>query len=382
MAKQRHSHHEKVVIKSVNIACLLIALVLTALTVFAFTTLTDGLELNGISAETPVDEILDVIEGLEDVDNDTMGTVIPYLISFFLYAFLSIFTIVIVINEIRLIIGWFGFIGKKDSRKMAKKLSKHAKIAFGSIGIVLTLHVVCSLDNGVFADNFKTLALLTGIVFGVLFLAVRYYRWFVVEQWDLADWIIALVRDLMIVALPIVFLFMFPTVAPIGDFFTSFVGAMSMPNGVDSNFLMMNAVSKMFGALIEIVILLGVLGVMRKVVKFAVFDNYRKPVGKTVRGKFILTIILVALFGASIGLMESINVYQTFDVNVILPYLLNYKDVMIQLLAATIGMFVLAGIGNEEYESIKLAGSAVKSKKDEEEEDVLADSDASVDTEA
>ena len=88
------AHNEKLVVKKVNLACLLIALVLTILTIFAYSTLTEAMVINGVSSSVSADEITELFSDSGEFD-------VGFFLSYLTLLFVSIFVIVILIIHIK-----------------------------------------------------------------------------------------------------------------------------------------------------------------------------------------------------------------------------------------------------------------------------------------
>jgi hypothetical protein len=348
-------HTEMVYDKKVNIACLLFGLALVVLAIFAFSTFS-SVDLNLIDLEylTDVIEAQDT-DALGEYMSSNMGSVYAFAVVAIVAAVVSIVSFV---NVIRLVVGWFGFIGKKDSRRMAKKLSKHAKIAFGTSGLILATSVVFGTAYGKIAENVKTLAIIMAVAFVITYLLVRYYRWFVVEKVSYQNYLFVLLRDAICIALPIIIFCNFVSLTAIKDgmdAMNSFVGAASSEN----NRRLAAALGKLFIALRDLFVLLGVFGVAKKIIKLMPFDNYRRTATKAASGKYISLIIIPLIFIAVSAVTTTVITYEAFEIDAFKEAFFAEFDIIIKLILTAIAAHVLNIVENDnELDDVKLAVAA------------------------
>lgn len=357
MAKKKKA--EKIVVKKINIGCLLLALVLTVVAVWGSTVISSP-ELDFAGVDLSINE-----EMLIDIFENSQITYIPGLAVLMICAVMSI---IVYINILRLVFGWFGFIGKKDSRKMAKKLAKHAKIAFGTMGLEISVLLYAGLDDGVFAGQSIVFFVAVGALMLLTYLIVRYYRWFVVEKGEVKDYVFPFVRDLVYLASPIV---LFASVCDnfIGNFKTSLLNMMGVQDM--QGFVGFSLLEELFVSIFGLFIMFGIVAVMRKTLKFMPFNNYKKTAYKQVNGKYvslvILPLLIAALFGFGLAMVVEGDI-----VSHILSFVMGRKDVLIQCLAMTVGMFVINIIAkedNDELDDVKLAIDAPASEEEPDEEE-------------
>ena len=341
-------HSEKVYVKKINVACLLFALALVILSIYAYSTLSSNLEVKGVDLEYITDLTSDP-DALGEYLSANTGVVLGFVV--LLVATIS--SIVALINVIRLVVGWFGFIGKKDSRRMAKKLAKHAKLAFGTTGLILATEVILCTSNGVIAQNVKTLAIVTGILFAIAYLLVRYYRWFVVEKVSYKSYVFVLIRDAICIALPII-MFSFVSLTAVKDgmnamnSFTSAASSQRRLADVMGNFTM---------ALVDIFVLVGIFGIVKKILKLMPFDNYKKRATQAASGKYISLIIISLLLIASSAITTTVIKYEAFEIDAFKDAFFAEFDIIVKLILTAIAAHVLNAVESEDDEvsEVKLA---------------------------
>ena len=107
----------KFIDKKVNYACLALGLLYTILAIFAYSTILDSITFGSLAINASADTMLKIFE------NEEYYRIFDIIV----WAFAAIFQFVALINVIRVVLGWFGFIGKKDSYHMARKLAKLGK---------------------------------------------------------------------------------------------------------------------------------------------------------------------------------------------------------------------------------------------------------------
>ena len=358
---------EKVYVKKVNIACLLFALALVILAIFAYSTLSSNLEVKGVDLEY-ITDLTSNPEALGEYLSANTGVVLGFVV--LLVA--SVVSIVALINVFRLVVGWFGFLGKKDSRRMAKKLAKHAKLAFGTTGLILATEIILSTSSGVIAGNVKTLAIVTGIAFLISYLLVRYYRWFVVEKVSYKNYLFILIRDAICIALPII-MFSFVSLTAVKD---GMAAMNSLISATSSQSRLAGAVSNLVMALVDIFVLLGVFGIVKKIIKLMPFDNYKKKATQAASGKYIALIIVPLLLIASSAISMTMIRYEAFEIDAFKEAFFADFDIIIKLTLTAIAAHVLNIIESDDNEGggVKLAIAA--SASDEEaaaEQEALAE---------
>lgn len=338
-------HSEKVYVKKINVACLLFALALVILSVFAYSTLSSNLEVNGVDLEY-ITDLTSNPEALGEYLSANTGVVLGFVV----LLVSSVASIVALINVIRLVVGWFGFIGKKDSRRMAKKLAKHAKIAFGTTGLILATEVILCTSKGVIAENVKTLAIVTGVAFAIAYLLVRYYRWFVVEKVSYKSYVFVLIRDVICIALPIILLsFVSLTAVKDGmDAMNSFTSAAS------SQRRLADVMGKFIMALVDLFILIGAFGIVKKILKLMPFDNYKKKATQAASGKYIPLIIISLFLIAASAVTTTVIKYEAFEIDAFKEALFAELDIIIKLIFTAIAAHVLNSVKSEDSEGGEL----------------------------
>ena len=344
-------HSEKIYVKKINVACLLFALALVILSIFAYSTLSSNLEVEGVDLEY-ITDLTSNPEALGEYLSANTGVVLGFIV----LLVSSVVSIVALINVIRLVVGWFGFIGKKDSRRMAKKLAKHAKIAFGTTGLILATEVILCTSKGVIAGNVKTLAIVTGAAFAIAYLLVRYYRWFVVEKVSYKSYVFLLIRDAICIALPII-LFSFVSLTAVKDG----IDAMnSFTSAATSQRRLADVMGRFIMALVDLFILVGVFGIVKKILKLMPFDNYKKKATKAASGKYIPLIIISLLLIASSAITTTVIKYEAFEVNAFKEAFFAEFDIIIKLVLTAIAAHVLNTVESEgnEGDEVKLAIAA------------------------
>lgn len=346
MAKH-HNSGEKVYSRKINIACLLIGLVLTVLAIYAYTTLGDY-SILGVGSDMDMSDAEALVESLE-----TNPSIIIGLIFYFIVA---IVVLVAAISLLRLIIGWFFFFGKKDSRRMAKKLAKHAKIAFGVMGSMIFAHILASADNGVFPSEAKTLCIVTAVAACVVYLAVRYYRWFVVEKREVTDFVFIIIRDAVSVALVVIAFGLVGTkfLGDMGDGMKVLVNSSSVSNARSEE-----AFCKILDAVIDMAMMFFVCGMFKSTLKFMPFDNYNKPAYKRAYSRYIpMTIVVFLLVISKAVTTVGLTAGSTMDSNTIIEMIKDNIDIVVKLVILTVSSHLLALVEDDEIGDVKLAVAA------------------------
>lgn len=348
-------HTEKVYDKKINIACLLLALAFVVLAIFAFSTFSSvDFDLIDLEYLTEVIES-ENMDALGDYMTANMGSVYAFAVVAIVAAVVSIVSFV---NVIRLVVGWFGFIGKKDSRLMAKKLSKHAKIAFGTSGLILATSVVFNTAYGKIAENVKTLAIVMAVAFVITYLLVRYYRWFVVEKVSYQNYLFVLLRDAICIALPIIIFCNFVSLTAIKDGMEAMNGFVDAASSENSRRLAAG-MGKLFIAIADLFILLGVFGVAKKIIKLMPFDNYSKTATKAASGKYISLIVVPLILIAISAVTTTVITYEAFEMDAFKEAFFAEFDVIIKLILTAISAHVLNIVDNgNELDGVKLAVAA------------------------
>lgn len=356
MAKKQKP--EKLYSKSINWGCRLIALILTILAIYAY-----GFLIGDITVG-PIDLNNFDANMFSDMNEDTMYVIPPLILS----AILAILQVIALINVIRLVIGTLTFLGKKESHKMAKKLAKHSKIAFAVVGTAIGVVSISSLDDGMLPEGATGLFVFSGIVAFLIYAAVRYYRWFVVEKKPYVDMIFPVVRDLAFFALPLIALAVVIGETPLGDAIKVFSMLMS---GISSDFITMESVETLMLSILEIFMAFLAFAALKAAFKFIPFNNYKKPAASKIVGKFLGMLIYAILFIG--GYAASVTfIGGSGDINGVIEVALLHKDLLITLLLFTIGAYVLASVDSDEDRETRLP-----EKKPE-----LATADAAEDDEA
>lgn len=344
-----HIDNTKVYDRKVNFSCLLIALALLVLAIFGYSTTLTEFDIAGFGTET-----------LTDFDPEVFGNMIQadpsIVIKMIFFVVVAIMQFIALINVIRLTIGWFGFIGKKDSRKMAKKLSKHAKITFGTLASIFVIHMYTSFDTGSFTEEAKKLFVITFIAAGILYVATRYYRWFVVEKESYKYYTFVLIRDAMFIGLCIMIYSLFVSPTVIGDLlnnFSNMIPAMESENSI----IMSNALLAFFDSIIALVLFFFVTGVFKVALKYLPFDNYKRPAYKRAGGKFItISIFTLLLLAARAATVVLIGNEGSFDSTLFVDTLLENLDLFVKMVLLAIGIHVLGIVdSDEELGEVKVA---------------------------
>ncbi len=352
-----HIDNTKVYDKKVNLACLFISLALLVLAIFGYSTTLAEFDIAGFGIKMLEDIELDMIPDMIEADPSIVIKMIFFVV-------VAIMQFIALINVIRLVIGWFGFIGKKDSRKMAKKLSKHAKITFGTLASIFIIHMYTSFDNGVFTEDAKKLFVITFIAAGILYVATRYYRWFVVEKESYKYYTFILIRDAMFVGLCIMIYSLFVSPTVIGDLlnnFSNMIPAMDSENSV----IMSNALLAFFDSVIALVLFFFVTGVFKVALKYLPFDNYKRPAYKRVGGKFItISIFTLLLLAARAATVVLIGNEGSFDSTLFVDTLLENLDLFVKMVLLAIGIHVLGIVdSDDELGEVKVAAPKAEAEE-------------------
>lgn len=355
---------DKVYSKKINLACLAISAVILILTIFVFTTIPSEYDFFGAQ------QALDLV--VETENPEILGDMIesnPAIVfGIIMMAFVAVLQIIALINVIRLVIGWLGFLGKKDSRVIAKKLSKHSKIAFGTIASVFGIHAIIASETGEFATDMTAAFVLTGIAFGLMYLAVRYYRWFVVDKVSYKDYVFLLIRDAMLIAAPIILLSLINT-APLAGFAKIFGNI----TGSASDKAVAQGVSGMILSIAYFFILFGSFGVVKRVVAYLPFDNYRKTANKAVSGKLLGIVISSLILIGSAAFTVTFVQFEAFETDYFVEYLKENATICLKILLLTISTYVLATVDNDEIRDVKIAVAPEKKEVEAPAEDAPAE---------
>ena len=258
------------------------------------------------------------------------------------------------VNVVRLGIGTLGFFGKKDSRKMAMKLAKHAKIAFAVMGTAVAIPTIASMDDGVLPEGMSTLYVVAGVAVVLYYLLVRLYRWFIVEKKPVTEWVFPLVRDIGFFVIPVVLfsLVLGNVGTPIGDLFRTIELLMAGAQSIKAETLI--------ASVIDVILLFLCFSVAKAAMKFLPFDNYKKTAAKKVGGKVLAVFIWMVIFVACEAIAVTTIATGTMDTDAIIAEVLANKDILIQLLLFTIGTKILGAVAQRhDYDNVQLASVKV-----------------------
>ncbi len=234
---------------------------------------------------------------------------------------------------------------------MAKKLAKHAKKAFGIMGLAITVQLLSAFDDGVISSLATALFVVTGVMVVATYALVRYYRWFVVEKVDINNWTLIAIRDVFYFVFPI-FLFGFISHTCIGTIQDAII---TLSRGVVDSMLS-GIVGTVCIALAEFAILLSILGIIRATIKHIPFDSSRKSAGKMICGTYIGAVVapIVIIFCAAVAVTMIPS--GVFDADSFVDYLLENGKIIIQIVLAAIAAGVAAIVENDDDErTVKLA---------------------------
>ena len=325
---------EKVLVKGFGLISFVIAVALFVLFNFASGLLSaDGNEVFGFSfallkdiAETP--EIVEVM-----FDSDSMG---PHVIFGFMFIFLElILVIILAFKTIFLFFGLFGFIGKKDAKVVAKKLAKYTKSALGGVATVIFGLLIFACDDGVLSEDFGTLTLYAGIAFGVMYVLVRFYRWFIASKRPILDCVFDVVKDLVFIG-SLIILISFINVGFLADFkLIQTYFYVDVVEGIMQN--------QMIGVLMAMVVSVFqffiITSIMRKTLRLLPFNNYKRSAYGKLKGGFIAYFVITVIMSILALVMGDI-IAGTFDTANILPLVLDLIVMVLPQLLAMVAVCV------------------------------------------
>lgn len=343
MAKQKK---EKVMIKGLGFVSFAIALVLFIVACWGNSIFNN--ESNAILGIT----MNDVAKLLEDIENITPD--FKTILSIIFVFFCAIVSIILTIKFIGLFFGLLGFIGKKDSYVVAKKLSKYAKNALGAMAIEIFGMLLYALDDGVIGKDATTFMIVVGVIFAVLYILVRFYRWFIVEKREIADIIFALLKDGIYIA-SLLFLFSFinlktlPLILEIQTYF----------NLGDEAFMINLISSSIMDLVLNVITFLILTSLMRKTVRLLPFNNYKRDVYSKLNGGYITLFVFATLFSVmGVVVMPIINA--TFDSANIVPTVISVVLDVIPYLFVMVATCLLGAVEDFHSTEIKLKLPEVK----------------------
>lgn len=325
MAKQS----EKIVIKSINLFSLLIAVVLFALAIYGNTILNAAdNNIFGYNAAflTNPDNITAMFSDAESIEIKGVFALIGI-------AIVSVVSLIISIKLIFLFFGLFGFLGKKDSAVVARKLSKFAKNALGTLALEIFGLIVFAIDDGIFTESASSLFVIVGIVFAVLYLLVRYYRWFVSAERPLLDCLFEFLKDLIYIFAIVILLSLFDVaifenVLKIQTYF-----------GVEANngILYDKTVKAIISCITPVFEFFILTSLMRKTLRLMPFNNYKRDAYSKLRAGYITLFVFVVLFAIVDAIMVNI-ISGSFDG-------INYVSLVINIILSVLPtLFVMVAV--------------------------------------
>ncbi len=342
-----HHDNEKVYVAKINWACLGLAILYLVLAIVAFAAI--NIDVSFVDLDT-MTELADDPEALMSWLEFEIQANPAMIIGFMAMLVGSVFSIIALVNVIRLVVGCIGFVGKHDTRKMVKKLAKHAKLAFGTTISALALNVIFSTDNGVLEESVSSVGVFAGIVFGLTYLLVRFYRWFIVERESWKNYVFVLVRDAICITIPII-LFSLVELDGLGR-----IAACINKFSGGNDRAIAAAVSDMFLAMVGLVVLISIFAIVKKIAQYMPFDNYKRSAAKAASSKYIPLVIfplLLMVFGA---ISYTTTRYESFNIEAVKDYILKDIDLIIKLIIATVAANVLNVVENgNELDDVKIA---------------------------
>lgn len=343
MAKQKK---EKVIIKGLGLVSFVIALVLFIVACWGNSIFTN--EDNAILGLT-MNDVAKLLEDFENISPD-FKTILSIIFVFIC----AIISIILMIKFIGLFFGLLGFIGKKDAYVVAKKLSKYAKNALGAMAIEIFGMLIYALDDGVLGQDATTFMIVVGVIFAVLYLLVRFYRWFIVEKHEIADIVFAVLKDGIYIA-SLIFLFSFinlktlPLILEVQTYF----------NLGDEAFMINLISTSIMDLVLNVITFLILTSLMRKMIRFLPFNNYKKNVYSKINGGYIALFVFAILFSVmGVVVMPIIN--STFDMANIVPTVIGVVLDILPYLLVMIAVCLLGSVEDFHSTEIKLKLPEVK----------------------
>ena len=337
---------EKVIVKGFGLISFVIALALYVLFNFASGLLTaEGNSIFGFSFKF-LEEIAkdpEIMEGM--FDSESMGPHVIFGLMFILVE--VILLIILAIKTLTLFIGLLGFIGKKDAKVVAKKLSNYTKSALAGVAIVIFGLLLFAADDGVLSKDFGSLTLYAGIAFAVMYILVRFYRWFIASKRPILDCVFDVVRDVIFVG-SLIILISFVNVGFLGGFtkIQSYFNV-ELVEGVMRDEMIATIMSMCVGVFQFFIIT----SLMRKTLRLLPFNNYKRSVYGKLKGGYIAYFIITLIMGA-LSLVMGDLIAGTFDTANILSLVL---DLLVMVLPQLLAMVAVIVAGSIEEENIAFA---------------------------
>ncbi len=336
---------EKVIVKGFGLISFLLAILMFALAVYGNNILTfsdgkletlDANNIFGVSMELVASEgYLETVFNSESVEMKLIFGVMFIFVE-------ALISIIVLIKLIVMFFGIFGFIGKKDAKVVAKKLSKYTKNALGAVAIQIFGMLLYSADDGIIPEEFNSFTLLAGIAFAVMYILVRLYRWFIASKRPILDCVFDVLKDGIYIA-ALIILFSFVDVAFLSEFtkIQSYFNV-ELVDGVMSDAM----VSTITGICVSIFQFFIITSLMRKTLRLLPFNNYKSSAYGKLRfgyvSYFIITTIMCAL-----SLCIGDLIAGSFDTANIVSLILDVVVMVLPQLLAMVAVLVAALVEEE-----------------------------------
>ena len=343
MAKKQKA--EKVIVKGFGLISFVIAVALFVLFNYASNLLiAQGNSIFGFSFELlqEIAEKPEIVEGMFNADN--MG---PHVVFGLMFIILElILAIILAIKTITLFFGLFGFIGKKDAKVVAKKLSKYAKSALAGVAIVIFGLLLFAADDGNLSKDFGDLTLYAGIAFGVLYVLVRFYRWFIASKRPILDSVFEVVKDVVYIG-SLIILISFIEIGFLGEFKT--IQTITNTHVIDGGIIQDQMIASIMSMCVSVFQFFIITSMMRKTLRLLPFNNYKRTAYGKLKGGFIAYFIITLIMSVLALIMGDL-IAGTFDAANILPLALDLLLMILPQLLAMVAVIVADSIEEEKPE--------------------------------
>lgn len=285
MAKKQK--REVVRIKWMGLACFAIAVLLFALAIW-------GSSLVSAKENNVFGYTVEHFSNPENIIATFQDAIAVRIISFFMIMFISVLALIATFKMLFMFFNVLGFIGRKDAYKTAKKLSMFAKRAFATIGLEITALLIFTLDDGVITKQISTFFTVVGVAFAVLYLGIRAYRWLLAEKLPILDMVFIFVKDALFIGCLVFMASLIDTklLANVMLLETLF----NLPE--TSNLLSQMPYMHLMDMIIGFIHFLVVTSLMRKTLRYFIFNNYKKSAYKKYLGGYITLLVFVIIFAA------------------------------------------------------------------------------------
>lgn len=333
---------QKILVKGFGLISFVISIALFVLALFGNTVLnaTDN-NIFGVSMELVSSE--GYLETVFNSENPEINTIFGIMFIFIQ----AIISVILLIKLIVMFFGIFGFIGKKDAKVVAKKLSKYTKNALGAVAIQIFAMLLYSADDGVIPESLSTLMIYAGVAFGVMYVLVRFYRWFIASKRPILDCVFDVIKDLVYVG-ALIILISFVDIAFLSNFkLIQTYFNIDVVDGVLTDAM----ISTIVGIAVSMFQFFVITSLMRKTLRLLPFNNYKRTCYGKLRGGYIAYFIITTIMSI-LSLIMGDLIAGAFDTANIVALIL---DVLVMILPQLLAMVAVCVAGLIEEEKTEFA---------------------------